>query len=86
MKHIFLLTEHISHTRPKILEQLIELGQQLGYEGDALQTFVKEEWEAAEKAAEREPAEKAAVREAAERERRLRNGKQPRAEQKTEKE
>ncbi len=33
----------------KILKKLIELGQ-LQYEGDVLQTFVKEEREAAEKA------------------------------------
>ncbi len=29
----------------KVLKQLIALGKELGYEGDALQTFVKEERE-----------------------------------------
>ncbi len=38
----------------KVLKQLIELSKQLGYEGEQLQTFVENEREAAEKAAERE--------------------------------
>ena len=65
----------------KILKQLIELGQQLGYEGDALQTFVKEEREAAEKVAERELAEKAVEREAAAREKAAEREAAERAEQ-----
>ena len=63
----------------KVLKELIELGKELGYEGDDIQTFVTSEREAtkraeaaereaaaAEKAAEREAAEKAAKRVAAE--------------------
>ncbi len=50
-------------TAAKVLKQLIVLGKELGYEGKALQTFVTEEREAAERT---ETAKKAAEWEAAE--------------------